>query len=75
MIFMKAHITLIEMCLDNMAQLTHAISFHISLPPHLPAGVFGNITWPALHKYAENICIFMIHACICLPLPTNYSAP
>lgn len=41
---MKAHITLIEMCLDNMAQLTHAISFHISLPPHLPAGVFGNIT-------------------------------
>lgn len=39
---MKAYITLIKMCSDNMAQHTHAISFHISLPPPLSAA-----TWPA----------------------------
>jgi len=44
MIFMKAYISLSQMCSNNIAQLTHAISFHISLPPPLPAGKFGNIT-------------------------------
>lgn len=47
MIFMKTHITFIEMCSDNMAQLTHTISFRINFHPTLPAGTFGNITWPA----------------------------